>query len=131
MSQSALWLALADIALRHEQCGIDESSMRLEPESGTTIGILAIIHEPIAVQGDVASCIEEMSGHGFKAACRIGLLHCLVLAVVCGTQWPITPSRNDQCRHFLHQRLYYRNHTALIGKPSWLRSDRNLLASLK
>ena len=50
MSQSAPWLAFADIALRHEQCGIDKTSMRAEPESRTTCVIVAIINADIVSQ---------------------------------------------------------------------------------
>jgi hypothetical protein len=50
MSQSAPWLAFANSALRHRQCGTDKTSMRAEPESRTTFGILAIINVRIFAQ---------------------------------------------------------------------------------
>jgi hypothetical protein len=68
MSQSAPQLAFAKEALRHEPCRKDKPSMRAEAESRTTLGILAIIDERNVIEGDVASCIDEMSGHSLKLA---------------------------------------------------------------
>lgn len=66
MSQSVPWLAFANNALRHRQCGTDMTSMRAAPESRTTFGTLAIIHVRIVVHGGVASYIGEMFSHSLK-----------------------------------------------------------------
>jgi hypothetical protein len=50
MSRSAPWLAFANSALRHRQCGTDKTSMRAEPESRTISVILTIINARIFTQ---------------------------------------------------------------------------------